>query len=134
MGDSDNSKANRLAQMLGKPAEEPAGAEWPDKPVDLSGETFDSTLSNYPVVVVDFWANRCQPCRVMEPVMAALAKDNAGKVFFGKINTDENIELAGKYGIRSLPTFLILKNTELVDKAEGIITKDKFQSMLTEHL
>ena len=132
----DNSRAQKLQEMLGKKdtAGGNSGGSWPDSPQVLDTPVFDNTVKQYPVCVVDFWANRCQPCRVMEPLVHELAKEYQGKVFFGKVNTDENIELTNKLGIRSIPTFCVFKNAELVHKAEGIIARNEFVALLKPYL
>jgi len=132
MNNDDMSRSDKLKALLGSSSS--ANAEWPDTPQALTTAEYDSTVSKYPVCVLDFWANRCQPCRVMEPLMEDLAKEYQGKVFFGKVNTDENIDLTQKLGIRSIPTFCIFKNSELKQKAEGIIPKTEFVSLLTPYL
>ena len=132
----EGNRAQRLQEMLGKNGGNGNGGSgpWPDKPQVMDASGFDSTLKNYKVCVVDFWATRCQPCRVMEPLLNELAKEYQGKVFFGKINTDENIELTNKLGIRSIPTFCIYQDGALVQKAEGIIPRNEFVSLLTPYL
>ena len=129
----DSPRAQRLQEMLGKSGNNGSGV-WPDSPQVMNGPDFDSTLKKYSVCVVDFWALRCQPCRIMEPLMNDLAREYQGKVFFGKVNTDENIELTNKLGIRSIPTFCIFQNAELVQKAEGIIPRNEFVSLLSPYL
>ena len=133
----DGNRAQKLQEMLGKTGNGNGGgndASWPDSPQVMDAAGFDSTVKQYSVCVVDFWANRCQPCRMMEPVVHQLAKDYQGKVFFGKVNTDENIELTNKLGIRSIPTFCVFKDSELVQKAEGIIPRNEFEAMLKPYL
>jgi thioredoxin 1 len=120
--------------MLGKNGGNNGPATWPDSPQALTAPEVDDAVKKYPVCVLDFWANRCQPCRVMEPLMNQLAKEYQGKVFFGKVNTDENIELTNRLGIRSIPTFCIFHKAELVQKAEGIIARNEFVSLLAPYI
>ena len=129
----DSTRAQRLQEMLGKSGNNGPNS-WPDSPQVLSETEFDSTMKKYPVCVVDFWALRCQPCRIMEPLMNELAKEYKGKVFFAKVNTDENIDLTNKLGIRSIPTFCVFQKAEMVQKAEGIIPRNEFVSLLTPFL
>ena len=81
-------------------------------------------------VVIDFWAEWCGPCRMVGPIVEELATDYEGKAVIGKVNVDENPEISTKYGIRSIPTILFLKNGEVVDKQIGVVQK----SVLAEKL
>ena len=80
-------------------------------------------LENQGVSVVDFWAEWCGPCRMISPIIEELSKDYEGKALIGKVNVDDNPEISMKYGIRSIPTILILKNGEVVDKQVGTTSK-----------
>ncbi len=83
-------------------------------------------------VLVDFWAPWCAPCRQLLPVIEQLAQENAGSVKFGKVNVDENQDVAIKYGIMGLPTLLVFKNGEVVQKLSGVQPKPKLQEILDE--
>jgi thioredoxin 1 len=93
--------------------------------VKLSSSSFDSFLkeTNLPVLV-DFWADWCMPCRMMAPVMEELSQEFAGKAKFGKLNVDENPDVASRYGIMSIPHFLIFKNGTLAEKIVGAVGRD----------
>ncbi len=82
------------------------------------------------VAVVDFWAEWCGPCRLVGPVIDELSKDFDGKATVGKVNVDTNPEVSMKYGVRSIPTILFLKNGEVVDKHVGTATKQTLASKL----
>lgn len=83
----------------------------------------ETALAEGTVSVVDFWAEWCGPCRLVGPVIDELAKDFDGKATIGKVNVDDNPEISLKYGVRSIPTILFIKNGEVVDKHVGTATK-----------
>lgn len=85
-------------------------------------------------VLVDFWAAWCGPCRMVGPVIEELADDYAGKVAVGKLNVDEQGEIASKYGVMSIPTILLFKNGQVVDKVVGFRGKQDFQKMIDARL
>ncbi len=86
-------------------------------------------------VFVDFWAPWCGPCQMMGPIIDELAGEyDAGKVKIGKVNVDENQESPGKYGVMSIPTMIVFKGGEAVDKIVGGVGKDKLKEMIDKHL
>ncbi len=101
----------------------------------FSDATFDSDVLNSDVpVLVDFWAEWCGPCRMMEPTVDALASDYAGRVKIGKLNVDENGATAMRFGIRGIPTLLLFKDGRVVDQRVGALGKSEVQKMLEAHL
>ena len=103
------------------------------KYIDLTAENFDATIAEG-VSMVDFWAPWCGPCRMIAPVIEELAEDFEGKAKICKVNTDEQQDIAVKYGIRSIPAILFFKNGELVDQMVGAASKDAFAAKLNEQL
>ncbi len=103
------------------------------KYTELNASNFDSTVSKG-VSLVDFWAPWCGPCRMIAPVIEELADDFEGKANICKVNTDDEQDVAVKYGIRSIPTILFFKDGELVDQMVGASSKqiltDKINSFL----
>ncbi|MCL4324746.1 MAG: thioredoxin [Candidatus Thermoplasmatota archaeon] len=97
---------------------------------DLSNGEFDKFSQDNRVALVDVWAPWCGPCRMVSPVVERLAQKYSGKVAFGKLNSDENMEIAQKLGIMSIPTLLIYKDGKLVDRIVGAYP----QEIIEEHL
>ncbi|WP_024954932.1 thioredoxin [Sulfurospirillum arcachonense] len=102
------------------------------KYIDLNAENFEASIAEG-TALVDFWAPWCGPCRMLAPVIEELAEDFDGKAKICKVNTDEEQDIAVKYGIRSIPTILFFKDGELVDQMVGASSKqvlaDKINSL-----
>ena len=99
------------------------------KYIELNGGNFEETINNG-VSLVDFWAPWCGPCRMVAPVIEELAEEYDGKANICKVNTDDEQDLAVKFGIRSIPTILFFKNGEQVDQMVGAASKQAFQEKL----
>jgi thioredoxin 1 len=110
------------------------GAEWPSEPAEVSDSTFNDFIKKYSLVVVDCWAPWCGPCRMMSPVIDALAKEMQGKIAFGKLNTDENPKVAMRFQIEAIPTLLIIKDGELADRLVGAKPKEDLARRLRTYL
>lgn len=108
--------------------------DYPNKPIEITDSSFEEQTRKYPVVVVDCWAAWCGPCRMIAPIIEELANDYAGKIVFGKLNIDENRETATKYGIMSIPTLLVMKNGEEVDRLIGAAPREHIEAGLNKYL
>lgn len=91
--------------------------------LEITDATIDEVLKSDTLVVIDFWAEWCGPCRMIGPIVEELAVEYAGKVVIGKVDVDNNDEVTSKYGIRNIPTILFIKNGEIVHKELGAVKK-----------
>ncbi|MFK7773914.1 MAG: thioredoxin [Saprospiraceae bacterium] len=99
--------------------------------VEFTDANFKKTvLKKKGVTVIEFWAEWCGPCRLVEPVITELAKDYGKKVTVGKLNVDLEPKITKKYNIRSIPTILIFKDGEVVDKYVGVLTKKDLEEKI----
>src|SRR4030095_3486710 len=103
--------------------------------LQLTDSNFKETvLGANQVALVDFWAEWCGPCRIIGPVVEELSHEYKDKAVIGKMNVDDNPEVAMQYGIRSIPTILFFKNGQLVDKQIGVVPKSVLENKLKAHI
>jgi thioredoxin 1 len=91
--------------------------------LELNDSTFDQTVSSSPVLLVDFWAPWCGPCRMIAPVIDELGAELAGKVVVAKVNVDEAPSVAGAHRVTAIPTLMIFKNGTLLERMTGMTSK-----------
>lgn len=108
--------------------------EYPSSPIELTGDNLDEAVQQFPLIVVDCWAEWCGPCRMLAPVIDELAEDYQGKIVFGKLNVDENRETAVKYRIMSIPALLVFKDGEVVDQIIGAQPREALEPQIKKHL
>jgi thioredoxin 1 len=102
------------------------------KVIAVNESNFEQEVLNSDVpVLVDFWAPWCGPCRLIAPIVEEIAEEMAGKAKVVKVNTDENPNLAMKYGIRAIPTIMVFKNGRVVDTRVGVQPKEVLKALLT---
>jgi thioredoxin 1 len=118
--------AHRVVQKPEKPAS--------NKPIEVTDATFKETIQNHSLVVVDCWAPWCAPCYMVAPVIEEMARDYAGKILFGKLNVDENRKVAMQHQIMGIPTLLVFKNGQLVDRIVGAMPRQMLEPKITHHL
>lgn len=102
--------------------------------VHFSKEGFDKALAQDGLMMVDFWAEWCGPCRMLGPVIEDLGKKYEGKVIVGKVNVDEEQELAIRYGVMSIPTVIFFKNGQEIDRKVGVMPPAEFIKVLDNNL
>ncbi len=100
----------------------------------MDDSSFDQFIKSEKPVLVDFWAEWCGPCKMIGPVVEELAGEYDGKALVGKLNVDENPEVTSRYGIRSIPTLLVFKNGQIVDKQIGAVPKSVLSKKLEAQL
>jgi thioredoxin 1 len=104
------------------------------EPIVLTDSNFASEVTKYPIMVVDFWAPWCGPCRMVSPIIEQLSREYSGRVAFGKVNVDENQRIAASFGIQSIPTLMIFKGSKAVDVIIGAMPKAQIEMKLKQQL
>ena len=97
-------------------------------------DEFDSAVEQAPLAMVDFWADWCGPCKALSPVIESLAEQYEGKALIGKVNVDEERELAIRFGVMSIPTVVFLKNGREFDRKVGLMPAEAFTQVLDKNL
>jgi thioredoxin 1 len=101
------------------------------EPININAESFDIAVIKSPVpVVVDFWAAWCGPCKMLSPLLDEIAREQAGAVRIAKVNSDDNQDLARRFGVRSIPTLLLFNNGELKETIVGLTSKKSIVSKI----
>lgn len=105
-----------------------------EKAVHLSAQEFDKAIADNKVALVDFWAAWCGPCRMVGPMIEKLAGEYDGKALVGKVNVDEENELAARYQVMSIPTVILFRNGKEIGREVGVMPRERYTSMLDENL
>ena len=105
------------------------------KPVEVTDTNFkNEVLDAKTPVLIDFWAEWCGPCKMIDPIVDELAREYAGKLKVGKVDVDNNQQISMQFGIRSIPTLLIFKNGKVVDQIVGAVPKRTLADKISKHL
>lgn len=101
--------------------------------VNVTDQSFKNEVESTGTVLVDFWAPWCGPCKMIAPVLEDLDQELAGKVKIAKLNVDDNPDTTSRFGVMSIPTLIVFKDGQPVDKVVGFQPKDALKSVLTRH-
>jgi thioredoxin 1 len=104
------------------------------KAIEITDANFEQLIQSDKPVLIDFWAEWCGPCRMVGPVVEELASEYEGRAIVGKLDVDANPQVSGKLGVRSIPTLLVFKNGQLIDKQVGAVPKHVLAQKLEAHL
>ena len=100
----------------------------------INKDNFESLLASEQLVVIDFWAEWCGPCRMIGPIVEELAAEFAGKAVIGKCDVEENDEITMKYGVRNIPTIVFVKGGQVVDKQVGACAKGVLKAKIEKYV
>ena len=124
----------KYEEMMRKSQPREESPAQPAKPVELTDANFREVVGSHPVVVVDFWAPWCGPCRMVSPVLEQLASEMAGEATFAKLNVDDNPMVSQRFGIQSIPTIMVFKDGEPVDGLVGAAPKQMIEARIRPYV
>ena len=102
--------------------------------LQITDATLNDVLATDKLVVIDFWAEWCGPCKMIGPIIDELSEEYKDRAVIGKVNVDDNDDVTSKYGIRNIPTVIFIKNGEQVDKVVGAASKARFAEIIEKHI
>ncbi|HKM59443.1 MAG TPA: thioredoxin [Candidatus Bathyarchaeia archaeon] len=104
------------------------------EPFHVTDANFEETIKKNKVVLIDFWANWCGPCRALAPTIQELAKEYSGKVFVGKLDVDENSATAERFKVFSIPTMILFKDGQETERLVGLCPKNRITETFQKHM
>ncbi|MFW5928148.1 MAG: thioredoxin [Thermoplasmatota archaeon] len=136
MNETEDKEVEELKQKMVEEMmnEDEKSLDYPDSPITLTDSDFQEKLEKYPLVLVDFWAAWCGPCKMMEPVIEDLAQEYEGDIVFGKLNVDQNQRVPSQFQVSGIPTLILFKNGEMVDRMVGAQNKQMLEQKIKSHL
>ncbi|MBN1540399.1 MAG: thioredoxin [Candidatus Thermoplasmatota archaeon] len=108
--------------------------DWPSAPVHVTDHDFEGVLSRYPLVLVDFWASWCMPCRMIAPILDQISGEYAGKAVITKLDVDQSRKTAEIYRVSSIPTLILFKNARPVERVAGALPREAVKGLIERHL
>ena len=105
-----------------------------NSPIILTDDNFTESVNKFQILIVDFWAAWCGPCKMISPLIKQLSSELAGKAIFGKLNVDDNPSISNAFGIQSIPTIIIFKNGQVDDRIIGAMTKSQLILKISTHI
>jgi thioredoxin 1 len=127
MDELDEIKKKKMEKLLKR-------QEMPSSPVKVTDSSLDQVIQRYPLVLVDFWAEWCTPCKMIAPVVEELAREYQGKLVCAKLNVDENRAAAMRFQTLSIPTLLLFKEGRLIERIIGAVPKAHLLGKIKAHL
>jgi len=120
-------KKEKMKDLMRKTESKATGSS---EPIIVTDATFKETIEKNPAVVIDCWAAWCGPCRMVSPIVDEMARDNSGRITFGKLNVDESPDVTCTYNIMSIPTLLVFKDGKLVDRIVGAMPRPMLEERI----
>jgi thioredoxin 1 len=136
LADLEKIHSERLQEMIEQVDKHRAGEKAGSltHPLNLQDENFDEITQKHPIMLVDCWADWCMPCRMIAPIVEELTREYSGRVTVAKLDVDQNPKIAMQFSIMSIPTLLILKNGNEVDRIIGAVPKNLIEERLRKHI
>jgi thioredoxin 1 len=126
-------RRNKVQQLRSLYKAQEERKNWPSSPVHITDTDFQETISKYPVVLVDFWAQWCMPCKMIGPILEKMAEEFQGKAVIAKMDVDHNRATPGVFKVRGIPTLVVFKDGEPIERITGAMGRDAFRSLLSKY-